>query len=196
MPRPKTFDPATALDRATELFWRAGFAQTSYDQLVAGTQASRYGLYASFGGKTALLTQALERYAEQVVKPLRAPLEEPDAALAEVRRFLENVLAMHERYGRRGCLNCNTALEIGQSRSASARRIARHFAEMRALLVRALGNARRRGTLRRDLDVEDGARYLVSTVAGSFLLARAGMPPEQTAAFLRTAAATLAEPGQ
>jgi len=62
VPRTKAFQPAQALDRAMELFWRDGYAATGLDQLVRRTGASRYGLYATFGGKRDLFVASLERW--------------------------------------------------------------------------------------------------------------------------------------
>ena len=51
MPRTKDFEPAEALDRALDQFWRHGYGATGLDELVHRTRASRYGLYSTFGGK-------------------------------------------------------------------------------------------------------------------------------------------------
>jgi len=45
---------------------------------------------------------------------------------------------------------------------------------VRRLLARALGNARRDGSLSRDLRVPACADHLLGTAAGAFLLARSG----------------------
>ena len=83
MPRTKAFQPAEALDRAMELFWHRGYAATGLDQLVRHTGASRYGLYATFGGKRDLFLASLERYSQAVMDPMIGPLE---AARASTRR--------------------------------------------------------------------------------------------------------------
>jgi len=53
--------------------------------------------------------------------------------------------------------------------------VRRHFDRVRRLLARALGNARRDGSLSRDLRVPACADHLLGTAAGAFLLARSGM---------------------
>jgi len=58
-----------------ELFWRQGYAATPLDRLVRRTGASRYGLYATFGGKRDLLLASLERYSQAVMDPMLEPLE-------------------------------------------------------------------------------------------------------------------------
>ncbi len=59
--RPRSFDPATALQSASECFRVAGFAGTSLDDLAAATGLNRPSLYAAFGDKRALYLAALDR---------------------------------------------------------------------------------------------------------------------------------------
>src|SRR5437867_1476112 len=56
-----------------ELFWRQGYTATPLDQLVRHTGASRYGLYATFGGKRDLFLTSLERYSQAVMDPMLQP---------------------------------------------------------------------------------------------------------------------------
>jgi len=60
--RPRAYDPEAALDAALDLFWRAGFASTSMDDVSAATGMNRPSIYAAFGDKHALYLKALEHY--------------------------------------------------------------------------------------------------------------------------------------
>ena len=176
MPRAKTFQPAEALDRAMELFWRDGYAATGLDRLVRRTGASRYGLYTTFGGKRDLFVASLERYSQAVMDPMVRPLEDAGASAREIRAFFDRVLALIRRHGDgRGCFICNAAFERGAADPAAAKCVRRHFDRMRRLLARALANARRDGSLPHDLAVPACADHLLGVAAGAFLLARAGM---------------------
>ena len=176
MSRTKAFEPAEVLDRAMDLFWRHGYAATGLDQLVRRTGASRYGLYATFGGKRDLLLASLERYSQAVMDPMVEPLEDARASATEIRGFFDRVLDVIRSPGdRRGCLMCNTAFERGALDPAAARRVRRHFDRVRRLLARALANARRDGSLSRDIALPAGADHLLGTAAGAFLLDRSGM---------------------
>ena len=59
----KQFDVDTALDAAMIQFWRAGYADTSLDDLSAATGLNRSSIYSSFGDKDALYLRCLDRYA-------------------------------------------------------------------------------------------------------------------------------------
>jgi len=128
-----------------ELFWRDGYAATGLDRLVRRTRASRYGLYATFGGKRDLFLATLERYSQTVMDPMLAPLEQARASVPEIRAFFDRVLEVIRQSGdARGCFICNAAFERGAVDAAAARRVRRHFDRVRRLLARALANARRR----------------------------------------------------
>src|SRR5690348_6055168 len=62
--RPRAYDPQTALARAAERFWKAGYAGTSLDDLVEATGMNRPSLYAAFGDKRDLYLKTLEHYRE------------------------------------------------------------------------------------------------------------------------------------
>jgi TetR/AcrR family transcriptional repressor of nem operon len=176
VPRTKAFEPAEALDRAMELFWREGYATTPLDRLVRHTGASRYGLYTTFGGKRDLFLACLERYSQAVMDPMVGPLETKGASATEIRQFFDRVLALIQTPGDgRGCFVCNTAFERGAVDPASARRVRQHFDRVRRLLGRALTKARRDGRLPRHRGVRAYADHLLGTAAGAFLLARSGM---------------------
>jgi len=60
--RPRAFDRAGALDRATRLFWEKGYAATSITDLTGAMGIGAPSLYAAFGSKEALYAEALGHY--------------------------------------------------------------------------------------------------------------------------------------
>ncbi|MGW8778923.1 TetR/AcrR family transcriptional regulator [Streptomyces sp. NPDC055796] len=59
----KQFDVGVALDAAMIQFWRAGYADTSLDDLSRTTGLNRSSIYSSFGDKDSLYLRCLDRYA-------------------------------------------------------------------------------------------------------------------------------------
>src|SRR5438128_10704138 len=95
-----------------ELFWRQGYAATPLDRLVRRTGASRYGLYATFGGKRDMLLASLERYSQAVMDPMLEPLDDARAYATEIRRFFERVPNIIRSPGdRRDGFICSAAFE-------------------------------------------------------------------------------------
>ena len=188
MSRTKAFEPAEALDRAMDVFWRRGYTATALDEIVRHTRASRYGLYATFGGKRDLFLGVLERYSQAVMDPMIGALEDRHASATEIREFFDRVLGVIRRHGdRRGCLMCNAAFERGPIDSAAALRVQRHFDRVHRLLARALANARRQGLLANDFAVPAYASHLLGAAAGSFFLARSGLSMPLIRQFVETA---------
>ncbi len=188
MPRNRTFEPAVALSRAMDTFWMKGYSDTSIDDLVASTGVSRYGLYGTFRDKHDLFLKALDHYRQEVIGPLLVGLESPDASLPAIERFLGQVLEWVCRpEGRRGCLMCNTAVELGPFDPPSAGRVRTHFQRVRAGFAHALKNARGRGELGRSVNVAATADYLLGVAQGAFVLARSGIAGAAIERFLAIA---------
>jgi len=59
----KQFDVDIVLDAAMVQFWRAGYADTSLDDLSRATGLNRSSIYSSFGDKDSLYLRCLDRYA-------------------------------------------------------------------------------------------------------------------------------------
>lgn len=62
--RPRAFDRAAALDKATQLFWCKGYEATSIADLTQALGIAAPSLYAAFGSKEALFAEALAHYDE------------------------------------------------------------------------------------------------------------------------------------
>src|SRR4051812_24568859 len=62
--RPRTFDREAALDAALFEFWRHGYEATSIATLTKAMGINPPSLYAAFGDKRKLFTEAVSRYAQ------------------------------------------------------------------------------------------------------------------------------------
>jgi TetR/AcrR family transcriptional repressor of nem operon len=168
MARPREFDPEEVLERATGVFWKRGFEQTSLDDLCAATGLGRSSLYAAFGDKRSLYLRSLERYEERAVRRIAAAFDgrKPRPALeAFFAGLIDDIVAGP---GRTGCFIGNCAAELARlDRSAAAR--------VRASLVRI--ESAFREALEKDLparaDATALARFLTAGVQGLRLVGKA-----------------------
>ena len=169
MARPRTFEPDDALDAAMRVFWRKGFAETSYDDLVSATGVSRKGLYTVFGDKQALFLAALKHYRETVVQDRFAMLDRPDVTAADIRgvvRWFADMAGSGK--GAMGCLMANTAADetIGQPQVKAE--VKTHLTRLAARFTAA---CRRAGFAGARADAL--GPYLTGVLQGLFVLAHA-----------------------
>jgi TetR/AcrR family transcriptional repressor of nem operon len=178
MGRTKTYERETLIDRAVEVFRSHGFASTSASMLEERLGVNRSSIYAEFGSKQGLFHAALERYRETVVDQRFAPLLEPGAGI-------EAIMAVFDFYGAagvgpaagRGCLLCNTAIELGPDDPIGTRAVPRYLDRISSAFEFALDDAVRQAEIHASVDTTQEAQFLTATVLGIFVMLRAGAPP-------------------
>jgi len=112
-----------ALERAIAVFWEHGYDATSISLLTAALGVGAPSLYAAFGDKRTLFTEALDRYMRTYAAfTSRALAEEPRARDA-VARLLREAAAAYTRPDRpHGCLLISAATNCSpQSADVAAR---------------------------------------------------------------------------
>ncbi|MCH8978836.1 MAG: TetR/AcrR family transcriptional regulator [Armatimonadetes bacterium] len=179
MARPREYDRDEVLEKAMRVFWAKGYACTSMQDLVTAMGINRGSLYAEFGSKQALFDACLQRFDESTVTQNFGPLEVPDAGLEEIRSLIEFFAASASGSGSgRGCLLCNTAVELGPEDPGGQSFVRRYFDRLSGGFQNALQNAQRAGVVRTTVDPLDESRFLTASVLGIFVMLRAQAAPE------------------
>ncbi len=108
--RPRSFDRATALEKALMAFWEHGYEATSVSDLTRVMDIGAPSLYAAFGDKRSLFEEVVEVYGTRYGSfGERAFAEEPTARAA-VERMLREAAAEYTAPGRpHGCLVVHAA---------------------------------------------------------------------------------------
>lgn len=192
MGRPREFDTDVVINCVLDLFWREGYDGAGLAELERATGVDRKGLYNTFGGKQGLFREALNRYVEQAVKLILAPLEAENAGRTDIEQILRLLSSPQGHLKEnRGCLVCLTAesevtqsAEIGQCVQGYMQRLRNGFAN-------ALHGAQTAGDLAPQKDPEVVADFLVGAVMGLSAMARAGRPHKQIRHYIETALATV-----
>jgi TetR/AcrR family transcriptional regulator, transcriptional repressor for nem operon len=124
----------TLLESAMAHFWFHGFANSSMDDLVRVTGASRHAIYAEFGSKDRLFEAVMALYVEAVVTPAFAQVEAPGAGLREIAGYWEFQIARGEQAGLPGpgCLIANTMTERAPHAPEVAKIVSAHNERLRA----------------------------------------------------------------
>ena len=103
--RPRSFDEAEVLERATQVYWSKGYDGVTIDDLVEGMGVGRPSLYAIFGDKRALFLRVLKAYAEKkgarAAEALLSPRTLRDSLVGFLKHAVESAT---EKGSARGCL--------------------------------------------------------------------------------------------
>lgn len=175
MARNREFDPKEALEKAMMVFWKKGFVDTSIDDLVDATGVSRYGLYGEFGSKRGLFLASLDHYQDTAVKAFFGIIEQPGAALTEIREYFDKVLELYSQpAGKLGCLMCNSATEVAPHDKGVEKKVQGALNRMTAGFSVALMNAKNREEVRADLDTKQAADFLTGILLGVSVMVRSG----------------------
>ena len=177
MARPREFDPKEALQTAIEVFWEKGYFDASVDEVVKRSGVAKYGIYGTFGTKRELFIQALHQYAKDRRHDIQRAIHEPNASLPQIREFFKSAPKRVTNRGnrRRGCLLCNTGVELGAN-DAEVRAIVNEcFDELAGVLEGCLERAVQNKELAADADVGRIAKFLATEFRVLLLLAGSGV---------------------
>ncbi|WP_216898440.1 TetR/AcrR family transcriptional regulator [Nocardia alni] len=187
MARTKSFDPDDAVAAAMEVFWRKGYARTTPQDLVDTIGIGRGSLYNAFAGKRDLFERALRRYQAQETARLINLLDGPGSPRERVRAALSMVLeAACVDTERRGCLATNTAVELSDDDTVGLL-VRRIFDRQHDAFRGAIEEGRRAGEFAADLDPQAAANFLLATINGMRVLAKADPRPERLAGLVEMA---------
>lgn len=128
MPRHKAYERDEVINKAMLLFWAEGFDTASIPKLEQHLGINRYSIYDSFGSKRDLFFKALESYTGTLVDTFVGPLESGSRGLSDLKRFFAQLQKFFMRQEvPRGCLLCNTAIELGNRDQEIANWVERYF---------------------------------------------------------------------
>jgi TetR/AcrR family transcriptional repressor of nem operon len=173
MARPREFDSDAALDRAMEMFWSKGYEATSLDDLCDATGLSKSSIYATFGNKRALLLKTVDKYVAlrnpSMAKILAGHLLARDAFGALARQYIDQIVS---GTGRRGCFLGNCAAELPRSDRAALGHVRRALEATESTFRAALADAKARGGLPSQVDIDAMARFLTAGFQGLRLIGK------------------------
>jgi TetR/AcrR family transcriptional repressor of nem operon len=193
MARPRTFDPADALDAAQCVFQAKGYEAASVQDLVDATGLSRSSLYAAFGDKHGLYLAVLDRYADAGRQSLR-DLCECDSPLGALRAHFERLAAEPAAEGPvpLGCLMANAAAERASCDPDTARRAAESRRGTTETFERLVRDAQAAGEVGPNRDAGTLAHFLTGAVYGLHGLKKAGADANALGAVVETTLAAVA----
>ena len=181
MARPRNFDEADVVAKATDVFWAHGYRRTTPALLMEATGLSKGSLYNTFGSKAGLFRRALDGYLEQNKAQMEAMLAGDD--LEQVLRglyacIIGTSLPLACGGHGRSCLMATATIETDASEPELVAHVGGAARIMVGVFEARLQRARDEGAIGADRDPAALAWFLFNTNMGLVLLARAGTPRE------------------
>ena len=175
--RPRAYDPKTALARAADTFWKAGYAGTSLDDLAAATGMNRPSLYAAFGDKRELYLKTLEHYRDEYRALARRTLADDPTLRIFLKRFYDAALDIYlaGEGGARGCYSIGTAATEAAVDSNVRAFLADSTRATDAFLKSRIDKARERGEIAHGADTTALAYLATATMHTIAIRSRAGL---------------------
>jgi AcrR family transcriptional regulator len=189
--RPRAYDPHEALARAAATFWKAGYAGTSLDDLVAATGMNRPSLYAAFGDKREIYLKTLDYYMEEGQALARAALAGDPPLRVFLKRFYDKALDLYFGDGPRGCYTVGTAATVAMVDDDVRKFLADRVRNADDFLKKQIEKGRERGEIARDADAAALAYLATGTLHTLAVRSRAGIPRKELEALAKAAIAVI-----
>jgi TetR/AcrR family transcriptional regulator, transcriptional repressor for nem operon len=156
------------------LFWTQGYAGTSIQDLVEGTDLLRGSLYHTFGDKHSLYTQTLHRYGRLALAQTFGEWNPEESVLRNVRAVMMQIVEMPDAEKRRGNMVCNCIVELVPHDAEIAAVVEGIVDEFKQAFQARLEDAKQAGALDVRASTTALARYLVSSIQGLCVTAKGG----------------------
>jgi len=195
MARPRAFDEAEVLDAAVACFWRHGLEASSVHELAAEMGLNCPSVYNAFGDKRALFAQALERYAERIMRERIRSLEQQSTPKDAIRAFFSSVIERSlDHADQRGCLIVNSAMEVAPHDAELRGVILNYLLEIETFFRGCIERGQALGEIAADLNPGDAARLFLGVMLGIRVAARTNRERALLEGMARPALALLETP--
>ncbi|MEH2510601.1 TetR/AcrR family transcriptional repressor of nem operon [Nitrobacteraceae bacterium AZCC 1564] len=173
MGRKIAFDYERALDRATWLFWKNGYAETALRDLLKVMEIREGSFYNTHKSKKQLYLTCLQRYEETVVRMRLQTLASAPTAAEGIRAFFTDVLDWLDNPNApsRLCMIAAMAAEEVLSEPDLRKRAEDGLETVRALLHERLRQDRDKGLLAPTLDPQVIASVITTYLQGLWRMA-------------------------
>ena len=174
MARPLEFEASEALKSAMRVFWSKGYEAASLNDILVATGLSKSSLYATFGDKRELFLAAFEAYRRERMKHLEAILNNGQTARQSIEEFFRlGVAQVDNPEHAYGCMTANEAVELAPHDVDIQGLVEEDFQAVEDAFARAIRRGQMEGSINSDKDLRQLARFLVVSLQGLQVMARA-----------------------
>lgn len=191
--KPLSFNREAALERAMDLFWDKGFANTGMTELLAHMGIQRQSFYNTFGSKEEVFIEAIKLYSDATFARIAEILGRDTHPLENIRDLFDMWEAISETREGCGCLMGNSIAEFGLGREDISPLLKEQVNVLHGLYLETFSRARESGYISADKDPEALAMTFVTMSQGMALLSKMGYGREMLDDVLKTAEVLLSE---
>lgn len=177
MPRPAQYDRNTALQKAIALFWEKGYHASSMKQIELALDMRPGSLYATFGNKDGLFSEALASYAAQGGQELAEHMAGYGSIVEGLQDYLRNIAhgctAGHNPS--RACMIVKTLLESSGNKPELAGQADAILQAVETSFTELLEQAKDDGELQPETDCPALARLIQAQIMGLRAMAERGL---------------------
>jgi TetR/AcrR family transcriptional repressor of nem operon len=191
MARPKEFVREDTLKQAVGIFSDHGYEGTSTEALLSAMGISRQSLYDTFGDKWRLYLECLQHYtAESIGEQIRA-LNSTSSPLKGLEAHLKQAVAAAVADPTPRCLGISAICEFGRSNPEVTAIGAMASRAITSALEQRITEAQAAGEMPADLKCPEAANFIMATLTGIKVAARAGGSVEHLRGIARMALRSL-----
>ncbi|MCC3762895.1 TetR/AcrR family transcriptional regulator [Glycomyces sp. TRM65418] len=178
--RPRSFDRDAALDKALRVFWRYGYEPASIAALTDGMGIRPASLYAAFGDKRRLFSEAVTRYQATYGAFVGVALAEEPTARGAIERMLHEIAVNYTDPSQPpGCLIISGAINHGPDAAEVEDELRAIRARSRAAVAERLRQGVANRELPEDADIDALADFIAAVVRGMSRSAQDGATAEE-----------------
>src|SRR5687768_9430111 len=159
--------------QAAALFNQQGFAGASMSDIMLATGLQKGGIYRHFESKEALALEAFDYAVQQMAVRFGAALDGRENAIDRLRGVIDVFARLHDDPPvPGGCPMLNTAIESDDGNPALRARARAAMDGLRTLIRQTVRKGIPRNEVREDVDGEELASLMISTLEGGVALSR------------------------
>jgi TetR/AcrR family transcriptional regulator, transcriptional repressor for nem operon len=173
MARQIEFDYDRAIERATQLFWKKGYSNTSLRDLVAAMGIGEGSFYNTFESKKHLYLECLKHYNDTVLRRRLTALLSGRSAKEGIRAFFNAILdELDDPKTPRICLfGASLSNDVLAERELK-RYVVEGMTSFSGVFLERLTSAKEKGELPPGIDPEVATQVLVTYLQGLYLVIR------------------------
>ena len=187
MARPKEFESETALNGAIELFSKHGFEGTSTDELMRVMGIGRQSMYDTFGDKRQLYLASLQQYTAMSISTQIRELSFAPSAAKGLEAVLDLAVSQAIADKKPKCLGISAICEFGRSEPDITMIYDTASKTLLSAIERRISEAKSSGEIDKEVNAQVAAQFMMATLTGIKVAARAGARPDSLRGIARMA---------